>query len=360
MTDRRNNFTIVALILGWHCIVVLAMTLYPFSFFPANALDTARPDGVHFGTPSIMIAEPGSRPLPPAGTFTLLFRITPMESHDGQLSTLVTNSTAPSDRNFSVHQAGRSLLFRMRNGGITDLYTTPVVRAGRPAWYALVYDGTMLRWYVDGVVNSERHIGVIDRTAWNAAYPLVAGSEANGYHQWNGVFHHFAVYDRPLNDGAPAVSGGGSPPDVPRLEFRFGGLEGAMVRSTGTDTTVVMRGEGLYAPFRRTFLLESTTEWWKRRILFRDVFANIALFIPFGFLAGMLAMIRRVRPARSGSVITAAGLLFSLGIEALQSFVPGRFSSLSDVVSNTAGAFIGWALLLLILRTMRRPGPTTR
>jgi len=69
---------------------------------------------------------------------------------------------------------------------------------------------------------------------------------------------------------------------------------------------------------------------------FVEVAANVALFIPIGVLVALLVM-----PALWWVAIVY-GLTFSLVIEFVQSvFLPQRFASVGDLLSNSAGALIG-------------------
>lgn len=63
-----------------------------------------------------------------------------------------------------------------------------------------------------------------------------------------------------------------------------------------------------------------------------DILLNIALFVPFGLLAAY----------RIGFIRTVfLGFGLSLGIELFQLTLPGRFSSLADIVANTLGTGLG-------------------
>ncbi|WP_432393345.1 VanZ family protein [Pseudarthrobacter sp. L19] len=69
---------------------------------------------------------------------------------------------------------------------------------------------------------------------------------------------------------------------------------------------------------------------------FVEMAANVVLFIPAGLL-GQLTL-----PRLPWWRITAAGMLISGCIEAGQYlFLPHRFASLTDVLTNTAGALLG-------------------
>lgn len=81
-----------------------------------------------------------------------------------------------------------------------------------------------------------------------------------------------------------------------------------------------------------------------------EFLANIALFVPFGILltAGW--------PRTNTWWIILLGFSASATIELVQTMIPGRVTTLSDVVANTLGTIIGCLLvrIFLPLRTARR------
>ncbi|WP_228395264.1 VanZ family protein [Modestobacter roseus] len=78
---------------------------------------------------------------------------------------------------------------------------------------------------------------------------------------------------------------------------------------------------------------------------------NVLLFVPLGLL--LCAALPRV-PRWVVWAICVAG---SLGIEATQAlFLPNRFPSVVDVVTNSTGAAIGVGLHWLLTRGRRTPG----
>ena len=77
--------------------------------------------------------------------------------------------------------------------------------------------------------------------------------------------------------------------------------------------------------------------------------ANVALFVPFGVLAGLLVSRRR------WWVVLAAGCATSAAIETSQLlFLPTRFPSLQDVALNTLGSAVGLQILGLARRARDR------
>ena len=76
-----------------------------------------------------------------------------------------------------------------------------------------------------------------------------------------------------------------------------------------------------------------------------DVIINVLGFVPLGFLAmGLLAEMRRTGFWQSLGWVVAFCLCVSLSIELVQYFLPGRSSSMVDVLTNTLGAFVGATL----------------
>jgi glycopeptide antibiotics resistance protein len=75
---------------------------------------------------------------------------------------------------------------------------------------------------------------------------------------------------------------------------------------------------------------------WTQPNTFNAV-GNVILFAPFG---GALALLGRRHLAA-----TLAGLALSAAIETIQLAIPGRTTSTADVVWNTLGAALGWALV---------------
>jgi glycopeptide antibiotics resistance protein len=71
-----------------------------------------------------------------------------------------------------------------------------------------------------------------------------------------------------------------------------------------------------------------------------DVLANVALFVPLGFLYSVARQDANVPPRR----ILLVALAASAAIESMQLFEVTRFASLSDVVANGAGAYAGAVL----------------
>jgi glycopeptide antibiotics resistance protein len=91
-------------------------------------------------------------------------------------------------------------------------------------------------------------------------------------------------------------------------------------------------------------LLESAwQEFHKQRNYLKNVFINVAGFVPLGFfLHAYFSLIRRIRYAALATVMVGATV--SLTIEVLQAYLPTRDSGTTDLITNTLGTCIGAAL----------------
>lgn len=96
--------------------------------------------------------------------------------------------------------------------------------------------------------------------------------------------------------------------------------------------------EVLVSPFRQTYTAF-------------DALSNLLAYLPFGVL---LALTFRVHADSQKSVLAATlvGLLLSVLMEYLQTWLPGRISSNADIVSNTTGMFIGALLAVTMVRQL--------
>ena len=84
-------------------------------------------------------------------------------------------------------------------------------------------------------------------------------------------------------------------------------------------------------------------------VALRQVWGNIAMFVPFGVLLPLLwGRCRRLLP------LAGAAVLASVGIELVQWLVGRGASDIDDVLLNLSGAFIGWVVLSAVAAAVER------
>lgn len=75
-----------------------------------------------------------------------------------------------------------------------------------------------------------------------------------------------------------------------------------------------------------------------------EMLINLVLFVPFGLFAGALA------PAWTWWKAAVAALAASLVLETVQHLISTGSFDTTDLIVNTAGALIGWAVFVLVRR----------
>ena len=120
--------------------------------------------------------------------------------------------------------------------------------------------------------------------------------------------------------------------------YRFEGPAGEWIVDTSGS------GNDLWKPgilvFEKRFLGMPSM----RSFPLSDLAVNLAGFVPFGFMVCLRLLIAKRLSARTCILLSlAAGFAVSLGIETVQVWLPGRDSSMPDLLANSMGAFIGGA-----------------
>ena len=107
------------------------------------------------------------------------------------------------------------------------------------------------------------------------------------------------------------------------------------------------RGQGI-SPF----------EWvgaWPKVLFTGDIVFNLLAYVPLGMLA-VWALFPLLRGALAVVFAWFAGVLLSFTLESLQTFLPTRFPSLSDLAANGLGALLGAILGALLAASLLERG----
>ncbi|MBR2812227.1 MAG: VanZ family protein [Solobacterium sp.] len=98
-------------------------------------------------------------------------------------------------------------------------------------------------------------------------------------------------------------------------------------------------------PYRPINLVPFVDVIHERGDFMRQVYLNILMFVPFGFLCPMF----RNKAGFLDTLVPA--FLTSLTIELVQPLVSWRIADITDLITNTSGAVIGW-LIFTMLRAL--------
>lgn len=303
-------------------LLVLVLCLWPFNFRPANGVSTVS-GGIHFSAPATAWFD--NVPLPPEG-WTFLLQLTP--DNPGEAAWIAMLGIDLRRHVFMIGQHYGQLVVDI-NGVESDDHAAAYIDepyGAPPTWVALVADTGTVIVYVNGVKRGS--------IAWPSAahqqeglYPLVLGCLPSGKFPWSGTIHA-AVFLRGVVGPEQIRNPMGVIGSVPVL---------ASCGEAGQAGGIALSVPEVFRPWFRPFL-QQPVEYWVKSPLYKDVSANILLFVPVGIL---IAAFYRRRALHAVVVAALISLLLSSSVEMLQVFLPSRWSSAADVASNTTGGIAG-------------------
>jgi VanZ family protein len=158
------------------------------------------------------------------------------------------------------------------------------------------------------------------------------------------VQRHYQTWTRALQ---PEIS----PEDRNIALYLFEERDGRIAHSraaSGPDLNIPEK----YSVLDKLFLEPFWKEFAISRSYVDSAVKNIVGFLPFGFCFYPCLLLHQVR--RPALVTVALGLLVSLTIEVLQTYLPTRDSGMTDLFTNTLGAWLG--VLLFRAAASMMPG----
>ncbi len=257
-------------------------------------------------------------------------------------------------RQFSLRQHYTDLVLQRETGdphhqsGLVEMKVNNVFRK-KQALITVTSDRTETAVYIDGQLAT--------RSLWfglsadDLTGKLIVATTALQSHSWSGQVRGLALYRSKLSPEQVAQHfqdwmQNGSPTNTDDEHalavYLFDERAGNVIHNRVTS------GVDLYIPERylvvHQILLESAwQEFHKQRNYLKNVFINVAGFVPLGFLLhAYFTSVRRIRYAALATVMVGATV--SLTIEVLQAYLPTRDSGMTDVITNTLGTCIGAVL----------------
>lgn len=222
----------------------------------------------------------------------------------------------------------------------------PALQQGRPMLIAVTFDSHGTRVFLDGApARGGPRFSIPSRVL---PARLILGDSPVHPDSFRGKIYGLAIYGSELsaaaarshyegwkNSGQPRTA----PSDLPLALYTFSAAPGDVIANRwpgGAGLNVPhsysVIDKAVLAPLWKEFSFSS--EYWKGNL------KNIVGFVPFGFLFyGLLALTRS--PGRSALLAVILGALVSLTIELLQAFLPSRDSGMTDLVTNSAGTYLG-------------------
>lgn len=340
-TDRAMNMRpLVPLLFSVVVVVALIAGLWPFRSSPVNG---ARLSGTALEFGSFGVAGACSSGLLfPSGEASVYISSTPRRLARGQSGSLISFYDRGGIEVLSVRQWGDRLV--VHSGPEAIAGASSAFGAGRKTHVTVTAGSGGVRLYVDGKPSgsSLKPFHGLERAGC-----YVMGTAPEGKNSWSGSIDGLALWGRALTQAEAREAATQSSGLLARYQFEGAGPAAKNSVSDGLHITV----PEVFRPVRKIFLGPLYEDRGRVRLDPLDGALNVAGFVPVGLLAFFLRPgVRKV----SSNVIFAlfAGFALSLFIESVQVFLPGRFSHLTDLVLNTAGAGAG-AYIAVLLKKRR-------
>ena len=342
--DHRPLLSLICLAIS---VGLLFAGLWPFRFRPANNVHwIVGSPGLRFDTYGIASGKeplfaPGG-PVDLALPFTVRMEVRPREEPSGSLPRILSAYDGEGRELFFLGQWKSELILRIlkeeryfhvrsletgADGLKKDVMHSIVVRSENHD-LTLFVDGVPARARsgVDFSLLSDKPI-----RAW-----MVLGNSPSGESPWRGDLLSLSFHPNALSPGdiEPRATS-------PVIRYGFSEGNGAVCRG-GADSRFDLVIPSVFRAPKRGILVPPWRVQKFDRSFWKDVFVNILGFIPFGFAVYAWARNggeRKVAMAMGTALLLGTGI--SLFIELLQVYLPTRDSSLTDVINNVLGTYIG-------------------
>ncbi len=348
-----------------YCVV----GLWLFDFRPHNQVNwSGRSVGLHFQPYSIAY-DPAPLPMQPnvsgapgiPASFTVELWIATRREPANNVFNIVTvhNPRLPLD--FVLGQWKQDFLLRAttQQPQPTDTIREVGVYHALPEREARFItvrgDGAGTDFYMDGTVAG--HFPQFTLNARALDGQLILGNNASGKAPWTGWLFGFALYNRALNPTEIAWHRAlwtrgrarqliGTPGLTALYLFDEG--HGQQVKDySGNDHHLFI--PAIFQPIQREFLIPPWKDVSYNRPDYSDIAINVLGFLPFGFCFFLYRHARRPhRLVTNALLVVLAGVAISLTIEVTQAWLPNRTSSVTDLMTDTAGILLGVALALAV------------
>ncbi len=325
---------------GVYTLLVVVACLWPFNFHQQNLARWNPAGGLHFSAPSIAYAAADLSALKKGDAFTILLKWSPDRGWNSRHRARIFAYGLDEDhQNLALEDDGVHMVLVLSSGTghrPVEAYLPRPAKAHVPGWAAFTFNGRKIEAFSDGRKASSARAEHIKLSAWDGAYPLVFGAMGDGKRPWNGVLDSCAIYGRvcsreELKHPAKLLA-----ESSPLVYVPFRGNEGSASAALPAQVVRLILPDQ-FVPLHHEIL--RSVELRSRDVL--DIILNVAGFVPFGFLLSSYLGQRGIPFLYSVVLALLCAGALSVSLEVLQAFIPERYSSSTDVVSNMLGAIPG-------------------
>ncbi len=337
-----------------YIFIILIAGLWPFNFSALNNAGFGNNGVLHISPPASVHTPVPPQKLLNLSKFTILINLSSEFEGSNGHGGIVNYSLDYEHQNFMVGQWKDGLFFRLKaadNKKMIHIGAGEIFKKGEKTRLAIVFDGDSLYIYKDGKIKNRRQVGALNFSNWDASYPLVIGSEANGGSTWSGNIWSVIIYDTAFSEEmikdfstAPGMPLKNHPANIdvkPLIHYSFKESQGTAVRDTGKGPTADLFIPLHYKPYKRAILEIPREISGEYRFDKSDILINIIGLMPLGFLLAACLAEKRLLFMTLMILCVSAGFVVSLTIEMLQAFLPTRSSDITDLITNTLGTGLG-------------------
>ncbi len=331
-------------------VIILIAGLWPFNPFPRNDVRwSSGENSLQFGLHGIVLTDT-ALPIQQAGSgngCTVELWLVPESADDN--NTFLAIATPEQAERFRMAQYGDEVLFQreiLRKGQaarVAEIEVAHAFHANQPVYLAIAADETGTTAYVDGrIAGKSTRFGM---TRADLEGRIYFGTATTRFATWQGKLKGIRITGRKLDERAiqanfvAGIARGASaiPGEVGAYWFREG--QGSVAKADLPESPELKIPKYFTIPWK-PLLTPPWKEFRASRGYVADIVLNVTGFMPLGFVFLPLFS-KRFGERGSISKIILLGFAVSLLIELLQAWIPSRTSGMTDLITNTAGTYLG-------------------
>jgi len=352
------------------CLLTICATLvaglWPFCSPRNQAAWTQDGNGIRFDKHGTALST-GTLSIPDLPACSVEIWVRPSEVwKKGSILTFYNHQT---DRQFTMEQDFTDLVLRAGDARRDhyrqrQLLVEDVFRK-KQAFITVTSDGQNTSVYIDGRLAATGP--KLRLSGKDLAGQMIVANAPLRDHSWPGEVKGLAVYASHLEPASieehyRSLTQKGEPlvnkSEVPVAVYVFGEHGGNVIHNavgSGSDLEIPKH----FVVVRQLLFEPPVTEFYAEGSYLKNAAINVAGFIPLGFiLAVYFIELRRMRRAGLVTVLVAASV--SIAIEYFQWYLPTRYSGVTDIITNTLGAWFGVLLYAAAKRLACRCWPEYR